>query len=77
VERSFDNCVKTSGLTGDALGHAWIVKVNGKISDSQKPPVSKGAHEAATDFDGIDTSEVDADWAAIDAAGVTQEAAKF
>ena len=62
VERSFDNCAKTTGLTGDALGHAWIVKVNGKIADSQKP-VLFPVIDPPTDEDVIDTDPVTAgDW---------------
>jgi hypothetical protein len=72
VERSFDNCMSTSGLTGDALGHAWIVKVNGKIADSQKP-VLHPVIDPPTDEDVIDTDG----WQDVDSHGHDAEAAQF
>ena len=41
VERSFDNCQKTSGATGEALAHAWIAKIDDKLADYQRAQANR------------------------------------
>lgn len=53
VERSFANCRKDSNLSGDALGHEWISKVNGKIADRAKAAIITDAELDGTDTDPV------------------------
>lgn len=48
VERSFDNCARATGLTGNALGLAWMEKIHDKIADNVKAQ-SNTAIATATD----------------------------